>query len=143
VPERWVSTAAGRHLRGRPKTGTRPEVELRRALRRLGVGYRVQHKIARGCTPDISLLGARIAVFVDGCFWHGCPEHGTTSFRGPNADLWVEKLAHNRDRDIRSTQLARAAGWQVVRLWECEVLSAADELGVRLRQLRDSARVSK
>lgn len=137
---RWVSTTAGSHLRGRPKSGTRPEVALRRALRRIGVGYRVQYRLARGCTPDVVLLGARIAVFVDGCFWHGCPEHGRLSFSGPNADLWVDKLARNRERDGRSTELARAAGYDVVRLWECEILSAADEHSAQLRHMRDVAR---
>lgn len=139
--QQWVPTAAGAHLRGRPKSGTHPELALRRALRQLGVGYRVQHRIARGCTPDVAMLGPRVAVFVDGCFWHGCPRHGRTSFSGPNARLWVEKLARNRERDARSTQLAEAAGFTVIRLWECDVLSAPDVHAAGLRELRDGHRL--
>lgn len=135
--KKWVSTAAGGHLKGRKRAGTDPEVALRSALRHAGVGYRVQHRIAKGCTPDIVLLGARVAVFVDGCFWHGCPQHGRDSFSGPNAELWVEKMRRNRERDTRATTLASAAGFAVVRLWECELLSATCVHAARLRELRD------
>jgi DNA mismatch endonuclease (patch repair protein) len=116
----WVSTAEGAHLNGRRKTNTEPEMLLRRALHRLGARFRLHPTIAKGCTPDLVLPGRNIAVFVDGDFWHSCPVHGRgTPFTGPNADLWAQKLLRNRDRDQRSTELARAAGWQVVRLWEC------------------------
>lgn len=140
MTERWVSTPAGRHLRGRRKAGTRPELALRRALRLLGVGYRVQYQIARGCTPDVALLTPRVAIFVDGCFWHGCPRHGRASFTGPNAELWADKLSRNRDRDARSSELARAASFDVLRLWECDLLAAPIEHAGRLRELRDRAR---
>jgi DNA mismatch endonuclease (patch repair protein) len=62
------------------------------------------------------------AVFVDGCWWHGCPRHGRTKgFTGPNAELWEQKMARTQARDLRATAAARSAGWRVVRLWECEV----------------------
>lgn len=119
---RWVSTAAGKHLQKRKKINTEPEVELRRALHALGARFRLHRNIERGCTPDIVLPGRKIAVFVDGDFWHSCPNHGRkAAFTGPNAALWEAKLARTRERDARSTELARAAGWTVVRVWECSI----------------------
>lgn len=68
----------------------------------------------------------RIAVFVDGCFWHGCPEHGRKgSWSGPNAALWEEKMQRNKERDERSSRLAEELGWEVVRVWECVVKDQA------------------
>lgn len=60
-------------------------------------------------------------MFVDGCFWHGCPEHSPDEFRGPNAERWTEKLAANRARDLRAVDAAQGAGWSVLRVWECDV----------------------
>ncbi|MEU7475453.1 very short patch repair endonuclease [Lentzea sp. NPDC042327] len=119
---RWVSTTAGTHLRGRRKVDTEPEMMLRRALHALGARFRLHRKLAPGCTPDIVMPSRRIAVFVDGDYWHSCPAHGRkTAFTGPNADLWREKMRRNRERDERSSRLAVEAGWQVVRMWECVV----------------------
>ncbi|MBX6723827.1 MAG: very short patch repair endonuclease [Dactylosporangium sp.] len=95
---------------------------LRRALHRLGARFRLHRTLAPGCTPDIVLPARRIAIFVDGDYWHSCPIHGRRKpFAGPNAVLWEQKMRRNRDRDRRSTELARAAGWTVVRVWECSV----------------------
>jgi hypothetical protein len=69
--ERWVSTAQGRHLSWRRKTSTSPEVKLRRAVHAAGGRFRLHLKIAKGCAPDFVLPSRRVAVFVDGCFWHG------------------------------------------------------------------------
>ncbi|MBV8542294.1 MAG: very short patch repair endonuclease [Pseudonocardiales bacterium] len=102
---------------------------LRSALHALGARFRLHRRIAPCCTPDLVLPRRGIAVFVDGDYWHSCPEHGRkTPFTGPNADLWAEKLRRNRERDSRSTKLAEEAGWTVVRVWECAV--RADSLGV-------------
>lgn len=121
-PGKWVSTTSGRHLRGRRKESTEPELLLRKALHAQGARFRVHRTLARGCTPDVVLSGRRIAVFVDGDYWHGCPEHGRkVPFSGPNAKLWTEKMRRNAERDERSTTLARDAGWTVVRLWECTI----------------------
>jgi DNA mismatch endonuclease (patch repair protein) len=122
VGEKWVSTSEGKHLSRRRKTNTSPEVELRNAVHAAGGRFRLHPQIAKGCTPDFVLPGRRVAVFVDGCFWHGCPEHGRkTPWTGPNADLWAEKMQRNAQRDRRSTQLAEELGWRVVRVWECAV----------------------
>lgn len=120
--ERWTSTTAGRHLRSRPKINTEPELMLRRALHALGARFRLHRTLGPGCTPDIILPRRKIAIFVDGDYWHSCPLHGRkTPFTGPNAALWQQKMDRNRERDYRSTELAQAAGWTVVRVWECTI----------------------
>lgn len=116
-----MSTDAGRHLAGRVSKNTVPELLLRKALHAAGARFRLHPRVARGCTPDLVLPRHGVAVFVDGDFFHGCPEHGRKEFSGPNAALWEEKLARNHERDERSTRLAQEAGWTVVRLWECRV----------------------
>jgi DNA mismatch endonuclease, patch repair protein len=122
VAERWVSTERGRHLAGRRKVNTAPEVLLRKAVHAGGGRFRLHRQVAKGCTPDFVLPGRRIAVFVDGCFWHGCPDHGRkTPWAGPNAELWAEKMRRNSMRDERSTGLAEEHGWLVVRVWECQI----------------------
>jgi DNA mismatch endonuclease (patch repair protein) len=122
VASEWVSTSNGRHLSGRRKTDTSPEIALRKALHAAGGRFRLHRQIAKGCTPDIVLPSRRLAVFVDGCFWHGCPVHGRKKpWSGPNAELWAAKMRRNAERDQRSTHLAQEAGWEVVRVWECDV----------------------
>lgn len=126
VAEVWVSTDNGRHLAGRKKANTKPEVALRRAIHAAGGRFRLHPRLARGCTPDFTMPGRRIAVFVDGCFWHGCPMHGRkTPWTGPNAQLWQHKMARNAERDGQSTAIAESLGWRVVRVWECDVLTDA------------------
>ncbi len=118
----WVSTERGAHLRGRVSRDTAPELLLRRAVHALGLRFRLQRRLAPGCRPDLLLVGRRVAVFVDGCFWHGCPVHGRSRpWSGPNALLWEQKMARNRERDLRSSALAEEGGYQVLRVWECEV----------------------
>lgn len=130
----WVGTDAGRHLSGRVNTSTAPEVALRRALHRDGLRFRLHPRIARGCTPDLVLPRHHVAVFVDGCFWHGCEMHGRrTPWVGPNAELWAAKMERNAELDIRSTRLAEEAGWIVVRIWEHEV---RDEVAEAVRRIR-------
>ena len=117
-----MSTPQGAHLRGRPNRDTAPEVLLRRAVHALGLRFRLQRRLAPGCRPDLLLVGRRVAVFVDGCFWHGCPVHGRkTPWTGPNAALWEQKMARNAERDVRSSALAEQAGYRLLRVWECEV----------------------
>ena len=131
----WTSTDAGRHLKGRRKINTAPEVLLRRELHRAGARFRLHVRLAKGCTPDIVMPGRSLAIFVDGCWWHSCPRHGRkTPFTGPNAHLWTEKMQRNRERDRRSTALAQELGWTVVRVWECEVGEDAEATAARVLQ---------
>jgi len=94
---------------------------LRRSLFRAGVRYRLGIRFGERFTIDVALTRPKIAVFVDGCFWHGCPQHGRTGFSGPNAALWVNKLSATRERDLRATRIALRHGWRVLRFWECEI----------------------
>ncbi|MFT3969081.1 MAG: very short patch repair endonuclease [Micropruina sp.] len=99
---------------------TKPEVLLRKALRTLGhPGYRLHRKDLPG-RPDIAYVGRRIAVFVDGAYWHGHPEHWHPETA---SEYWRTKMARNQERD-RAADLALAQrGWQVVRFWDFEVLA--------------------
>jgi DNA mismatch endonuclease (patch repair protein) len=97
---------------------TSPEREVRRLLWKEGLRYRLHAKTPVG-RPDIVFLGARVAVFVDGCFWHGCPDH----YVRPRSreGFWSEKLATNVRRDIEQTRKLESLGWRVCRIWEHEV----------------------
>lgn len=100
--------------------GTEPELELRSALHRLGLRFRVhipplEDKRRRA---DIVFPSARVAVFVDGCYWHGCPEHGTEP--KSNSQWWRRKLADNKHRDADTDTRLTHAGWAVIRVWEHE-----------------------
>jgi DNA mismatch endonuclease (patch repair protein) len=133
VAESWQSTPTGRHLSGRRKRDTAPEVALRKALHAAGARFRLQRRLAKGCTPDIVLPSRRLAVFVDGCFWHGCPEHGRTKpWTGPNAELWADKMRRNAERDARSSALAADLGWTPVRVWECQVTADPDSVAAEI-----------
>lgn len=137
-PARWRSTELGLHLRGRKNADTSAELALRRALHGLGRRFRLQRRITPSARADIVFPGPRIAVFVDGCFWHGCPRHGRSTFSGPNAALWVQKLERNRRRDARALEEGAAHGWRVIRLWECGILeNAVAAVDVVLRALAD------
>lgn len=97
---------------------TKPEVALRRALHRRGLRFRVQVKVPgnRRRSIDIAFTRARLAVFVDGCFWHGCPDHHVSP--KANAEWWRWKIDLNRSRDDDTNAKLGAAGWRVVRIWE-------------------------
>lgn len=111
---------------------TAPEISLRRELRARGVGYRINVPIPglprRSC--DIMFKTARIAVFVDGCFWHGCPTHGTIPRN--NKNWWAEKLEINVRRDRETDDHLLGLGWTVIRIWEHEDPSQAAELIVNM-----------
>jgi DNA mismatch endonuclease (patch repair protein) len=102
------------------RTGTRPEVRLRSALHRYGLRFRKDYALrvddGRVIKPDIVFTRARLAVFVDGCFWHACPQHGTTP--RSNTDYWGPKLARNVARDRTNELRLQAEGWSVLRVWE-------------------------
>lgn len=136
----WVPTEAGSHLRGRRAQSTKPEITLRRAVHGLGLRFRVHQTIAPRCTPDFVLPRWRLAVFVDGCFWHGCPEHGMKQFRGPNAELWRTKMQTNFDRDRRNDTALTAAGWKVLRIWECQVRRSAVDTALLVKDAAQTNR---
>jgi DNA mismatch endonuclease, patch repair protein len=117
VPKDERTSALMSRIRGRD---TGPEKTLRAALREAGhTGYRLHYKGAPG-RPDIAFVGRKIAVFVHGCFWHGCPY---CQRRRPknNSIFWNEKLDRNIVRDKRKVKELRANGWRVLTVWECRL----------------------
>jgi DNA mismatch endonuclease (patch repair protein) len=121
------SAAVRRTMVGNRRRDSAAERRLRSALHAAGLRYRVDLPIrvpgARPIRPDIVFTRAKVAVFVDGCFWHACPEHG----RPPqtNSTYWNAKIALNQSRDREQTAALEAAGWIVVRVWEHEAPDAA------------------
>jgi len=109
---------------------TDAELVLRRALWHAGLRYRVLVRELPG-TPDLVFMRARVAIFIDGCFWHGCPIH----YREPkrNSWFWKEKLVRNQARDCRVDSELSEMGWAVVRLWEHDIYEDANELAARLK----------
>lgn len=113
-------------MRANRRTDTKPEMALRRELHRQGLRYRKDYRLdleGARVRPDIAFTARRVAVFVDGCFWHVCPEHGTKP--AANTWYWGPKLARNVERDRAADAALLAAGWQVVRIWEHESLESA------------------
>jgi DNA mismatch endonuclease (patch repair protein) len=104
-----------RRIRG---SNTKPEKLLRSALHMAGLRFRVHRRDLPGC-PDIVFPTARLAVFVDGCFWHGCPEHAVKP--KSNTEFWSDKLRRNKLRDRKVIHALRQQGWDVMRFWEHEI----------------------
>jgi DNA mismatch endonuclease (patch repair protein) len=106
---------------------TAPELALRRELHGRGLRYRVDRAPVAGIRSraDIVFGPAKVAVYVDGCFWHSCPIHATAP--RANAELWSEKLKRNRERDRHTDALLSAHGWHSLRVWEHEDMSDAAE----------------
>ena len=118
---------------------TAPERTLRSALHRSGLRFRVHVRPVPGIRreADIVFPAARVAVFVDGCFWHGCPEHA--SWPKANAEWWRRKIEGNRERDDDTDERLREAGWTVVRMWTHEDPTAkASEIAQIVRRRRDA-----
>jgi DNA mismatch endonuclease, patch repair protein len=123
---------------------TRPEARLRSALHRAGLRFRknVRPISAIRCRPDVVFPRDQVAVFVDGCFWHACPQH----FRPPrtNAGYWQAKIARNVERDRRNNEEFSRAGWTVIRVWEHEdVESAAEHVRAEVLARRGPNRVDR
>ena len=119
MEESWASSEhARRTMRANRRRDTKPELTLRSLLHSRGLRFRVDSAPFKGVRTraDVVFSKAKIAVFVDGCFWHGCPEH----FVSPktNADYWSAKIAKNRERDERVNRIMFEAGWAVIHVWE-------------------------
>jgi DNA mismatch endonuclease (patch repair protein) len=124
-----------RSMRSNRRVDTKPELALRRELHRRGLRFRkdflirLQEVRAR---PDVVFTKAKVAVFLDGCWWHGCSEHGMRPKR--NAEFWSRKFDQTRDRDRLVSATLQEAGWVVVRVWEHEPpADAAARIGVLVR----------
>ena len=126
-------------MRANKRRDTSTELAVRHKLHSRDLRYRVDFAPIPGLRrrADIVFTRARIAVFIDGCFWHGCPIHGTAPKR--NADYWGPKLAANVVRDRDTDRRLTDAGWLVLRVWEHEAASdAADRIEEAVRAAIDS-----
>lgn len=116
---------------------TLPERAIRSELHRRGLRFRVDRAPVPGLRSraDIVFGPARVAIYVDGCFWHSCPEHGTRP--KANADWWERKLARNQERDRETDRVLHGHGWEVVRIWEHEdPVAAADRVEAAVNERR-------
>jgi DNA mismatch endonuclease, patch repair protein len=118
-----LATSARMSRQRRRDTG--PEMQLRRALHRMGLRYRVNQALPGmpRRRADVTFPRAHVVVFVDGCFWHRCPEHATDPIN--NGSWWARKLQGNVARDQETNVRLRDAGWTVIRLWEHEDMEGA------------------
>ena len=107
-------------MRSNKGKGTGPELVLRKSLRENGLpGYRVNWKKAPG-RPDIAYPGRKVAIFVNGCFWHRCPRCDLPLPK-THTDFWLKKFNRNIERDARKTKELEDSGWIVITVWECDI----------------------
>jgi DNA mismatch endonuclease (patch repair protein) len=134
------SEAALKRMQAARGQDTKPEKQLRSGLHRLGLRFRVQQRLIKGLRrrADIVFGPTRIVVFIDGCFWHGCPIHGT--WPKENAAFWKNKIEANQRRDADTDSRLTGAGWLVIRIWEHEEpLAAALRIAEVVRSRRAAA----
>jgi DNA mismatch endonuclease, patch repair protein len=120
------SAARSRNMAAVKRSNTKPEIALRHALHAVGLRYRKDYPLRIGrklIRPDIAFTRSKVAIFVDGCFWHCCPQHA--ELPATNVGFWSAKLEANAARDREQDRLLREAGWLVVRIWEHEPLETA------------------
>ncbi len=132
MPDWLTSEQRHRNMVAIRSTGTRPEATLRAVLVNAFPHRRVTHGQSLPGRPDFVLPALRLAVFADGCFWHGCPTHG----RRPddNAAYWAPKLTRNKRRDRHVSHTLRASGFTVVRVWEHDLQRPQSALQTRLKR---------
>ncbi|WP_280424866.1 very short patch repair endonuclease [Nocardia carnea] len=143
-----LNEGRSRNMRANRRSDTKPEVALRTQLHRMGYRYRKDLRLDLGSAkvrPDVVFTARKVAVFVDGCFWHVCPEHG----RMPTTNdwYWAPKLRRNMDRDRIANAALTEAGWTVVRIWEHEdrdtaVATVVNALEGRSEHVSDSMGVT-
>ena len=117
VPEHELTSRVMSSIKGK---NTKPELILRKALWKDGIkGYRIHWKKVPG-KPDITFPGKKIAIFINGCFWHRCPKCNP-SIPKSHTSFWDEKFKKNKERDIRKQEALFNLGWKVLIIWECEI----------------------
>jgi DNA mismatch endonuclease (patch repair protein) len=133
MAESWASSPGVRSsMQANKGRDTKPEVALRSAVHALGLRYRVSVRPVTELrrTADLVFTRAKVAVFLDGCFWHGCPQHHTVA--ATNARFWADKVETNRARDRDTDRRLSEAGWTSIRVWEHE---AAPDAALRIRDV--------
>jgi DNA (cytosine-5)-methyltransferase 1 len=137
VPRSETPEQRSRIMREVPSKNTSGELLFRKALWQAGIrGFRLHSATVPG-HPDVVFQKAKVAVFIDGCFWHGCPK----CYRAPKShqDYWKMKVSRNRKRDEAVTELCKKAGWRVLRIWEHEVVSSPKRAAARLSRILRTA----
>lgn len=126
-----------------PSRDTAPEVAVRKLLHASGYRYRLNERVPHMSrrTIDIAFTRVKVAVLLDGCFWHGCPEHATQP--KSNAEWWRQKLDRNMARDAETTTHLVSEGWTVLRFWEHEAPGGVAEQVARAVDRKRSARQSR
>lgn len=135
-----LSDGVRKCMKSNKSRSTSPEIIVRTALRRAGYpGYRLNWKKAPG-KPDICYPGRKIAIFINGCFWHRCPKCNLP-FPKHNSEYWIPKLERNMQRDAENYRLLKEDGWSVVVIWECDLRKNPDfALSEAISILEDSKR---
>ena len=131
------SEAARNRMKAARQRDTAAEMAMRSALHRRGLRYRIDVSPLRGIQgrADVVFRSVKVAVFVDGCFWHGCPIHGT--WPKANAEFWRKKIERNKERDADTDRRLREASWAVIRVWEHEdPEEAAEKISQTVRERR-------
>ena len=128
-------------MRSNKRKNTTPELQLRKLLHARGLRYRVDFPPdpeSRRRRADIVFTKVKLAVFIDGCFWHGCPIHATVPVT--NRSFWEPKLRRNKERDTETNEHLERLGWTVIRVWEHEIPeNAASLIAATIERLRDSS----
>ena len=133
------SEAVSKSMRSNKGRDTGPELKVRRMLRDMGYpGYRLNWKKAPG-KPDITYPGRKIAIFVNGCFWHRCP-NCALSLPKSHTEFWKAKFDRNVERDRRNIDDLESEGWRVLVIWECEIKKHPDTVEGELRELLESSK---
>lgn len=141
VPFGQVAPGTRRSMLANRRRDTKPEVAVRRLLHARGIRFRIDYPIGtreRSIRVDIVLPRAKLAIFIDGCFWHGCPEHARPT--KSNTLWWADKIAANKKRDKGTAADLKRAGWIVLRFWEHESPEQVAHVVIEtLRALREPA----
>ncbi|MEV6544813.1 very short patch repair endonuclease [Streptomyces sp. NPDC051665] len=119
---------------------TAAELAIRRLLHAAGLRYRVEYPVPGLARRriDVAFTSVKVAILIDGCFWHGCPEHATQP--KSNAEWWRQKLDRNMARDAETTEHLMAAGWEVLRFWEHET---AEDVAVAVAETVERRRTQQ
>ena len=136
MPKRRRSLTRSEQMARIRSCDTRPELLLRKTLWNLGFRYRL--RLVLPGRPDLAFVKEKVAVFVDGCFWHGCPKHYKAPTR--NEEFWQQKLKRNTCRDRSVDAELETRGWKVVRLWEHEVVGSLGESVAKVKMEVEATR---
>ncbi len=132
-----VDPNVSKSMRSNKRKDTKPELILRKALRENGMsGYRLQWKVQG--TPDICYPGKKIAIFVNGCFWHRCPKCNLKLPKS-NVDFWRNKFERNVKKDRHDREVLEGQGWTVIVVWECEIKKSLPEVIDRIHRTWEDA----